>query len=134
LCFRISYKDWIVVTKYTSHCLRHFRINVLIAIDTIKSSTQCIYIVIFPFIFLNMQFFPIIIFYFCCLYELLLTSICKLSKFSNFIFYYKYYHYNIVHKYFPSLLFSFWDHLSIFNFHKTFLLNKWRKELCILML
>jgi hypothetical protein len=104
LCFCISYKGWIVVTKYTSHCLRNFHINLLIAIHTINSSTQCIYIVIFPFIFLNMQFFPIIIFYFCCLYELLLTSICKLSKISDFIFYYMYYHYNIVHKYFTFII------------------------------
>ncbi len=97
MCFCISYEDWIVVTKYTSHCLRHFHINWFIVIHTIKSSTQCICIVIFPSFFLNMQFFSIIIIYFCCLYELLFISIWKLSIFSDFIFHYMYFHYNIVH-------------------------------------
>jgi hypothetical protein len=100
-CFCISYKNWIIVRKYTSHGLRHFHINLLTTIHTIKSSTQCIYIVIF--FFFNMQFFSIIIIYFCCLSELLFISICKLSKFQFLLPLYVF-PYNIVHIYFTFII------------------------------
>jgi hypothetical protein len=74
-----------------------------------------------------MQFFSIIIIYFCCLYELLFTSICKLSKISDFIFYYMYFHYNIVHKYFTFIIIFILGSFLHLQFSQNILPDKWGK-------
>jgi hypothetical protein len=70
-------------------------------------------------IFSKEKLASVIIIYFCCLYELLFTSIWKLSKISDFIFHYMYFHYNIVHKYFTFIIVFIWGPFFHFQFSQN---------------